>query len=581
MRAFKNGDPNGNGLADEIPYEATFADVNTGLYNDFSAFGIPMNEYFVHLSADGKVLFMPEEDGFRACVEWLHSLCQEGLLDVESLTQGSNLWAAKVNQQKAGYFTYWRLKNTALSDDIAADYVVMLPVHAEGYKASLARTEDAIEFGAALTIQNHDIPSSLRWLDAQFETENMLVAQNGKIGDTLILRGDGRYEVTYVPAGNELYKTVPIICGQFFAPASYYASVYVPAAHRQEKSAYCALYDESGVLEEVPYTLLINTVPITSEESARIQQLYTSLKSAVNAYLVEFVTRGVTDERFADFLAELNSIGAQEYVSLYQTAYDRYMKGLSEQCSNSNAPREFTSLRSTISIDYFKKSSQTVNEKYDQMTRGVLFEATDPEKALAQFGIEARYSVLTDTYSTQSYPVVLPESGALDEGFLDRYTTADVTLYYLRHPIQLLGLFEVGVRNAFFTRTDYSGNYEQSSGMPARAKALFLSIWSTFKERSAPQTAASLLLLVVAFLFFRRKADEKLESGREAASVYTMLSVLLFAAVTVELMTVVILSGDSLLLRQSFLMGCLIDLLAIMAYTEGLHRLKIIETDGQ
>lgn len=226
-------------------------------------------------------------------------------------------------------------------------------------------------------------------------------------------------------------------------------------------------------------------------------------------------------------------------------------------------------------------NNQTINEKYDQMTRGVLFEATDPEKALAQFGIEARYSVLTDTYSTQSYPVVLPESGALDEGFLDQYTTADVTLYYLRHPIQLLGLFEVGVRNAFFTRTDYSGNYEQSSGMPARAKALFLSIWSTFKERSAPQTAASLLLLVVAFLFFRRKADEKLESGREAASVYTMLSVLLFAAVTVELMTVVILSGDSLLLRQSFLMGCLIDLLAIMACTEGLHRLKIIETDGQ
>ena len=213
-------------------------------------------------------------------------------------------------------------------------------------------------------------------------------------------------------------------------------------------------------------------------------------------------------------------------------------------------------------------NNQTINEKYDQMTRGVLFEATDPEKALAQFGIEARYSVLTDTYSTQSYPVVLPESGALDEGFLDHYTTSDVTLYYLRHPIQLLGLFEVGVRNAFFTRTDYSGNYEQSSGMPARAKALFLSIWSTFKERSAPQTAASLLLLVVAFLFFRRKADEKLESGREAASVYTMLSVLLFAAVTVELMTVVILSGDSLLLRQSFLMGCLIDLLAIMACTE-------------
>lgn len=224
---------------------------------------------------------------------------------------------------------------------------------------------------------------------------------------------------------------------------------------------------------------------------------------------------------------------------------------------------------------------QTVNEKYDQMTRGVLFEASNPEEALAQFGIDARYSVLTDTYSTQNFPLVLPESGALDEGFFDHYTTADVTLYYLRHPLPLLGLFEVGVRNAFFTRTDYSGNYEQSSGMPARAKALLLSIWSTFKERSAPQTAASLLLLVIAFLFFRRKADEKLASGKEAAGVYTMLSVLLFVSVIVELMTVVVMSGDSLLIRESFLMGCLIDLLALMACTEGLHRLKLIEKDGE
>lgn len=140
------------------------------------------------------------------------------------------------------------------------------------------------------------------------------------------------------------------------------------------------------------------------------------------------------------------------------------------------------------------------------------------------------------------------------------------------------------MRSACATRSSRVRIIPATTSSPAEcraAKALFLSIWSTFKERSAPQTAASLLLLVVAFLFFRRKADEKLESGREAASVYTMLSVLLFAAVTVELMTVVILSGDSLLLRQSFLMGCLIDLLAIMACTEGLHRLKIIETDGQ
>lgn len=327
LRAFKNGDPNGNGIADELPYEATFDDVNTGLYNAMSAFGVPMNEYLVHVSQDGQVLFAPEEEGFRACAEWLHMLCMEGLLDVESLTQGSNLWAAKVNQNRVGYFSYWRLLNTAIDPAVAKNYVLMQPVSAPGEEAVVCRLSDMMEFGASLTIQNQHVEESLRWLDAQMETETMLVSQNGKLGDTLMLRDDGRYEVAYVPAGNELYQTVPVICGQFFAPEEYYDSVYVPAAHRQEKSGYCQTYEDAGVLEDIPYTTLVNATPITSEESARIRQLYTQLRSAVNARLVEFITRGVTDESYAQFLAELHSIGSDEYVALYQTAYNRYTEG--------------------------------------------------------------------------------------------------------------------------------------------------------------------------------------------------------------------------------------------------------------
>ncbi len=223
--------------------------------------------------------------------------------------------------------------------------------------------------------------------------------------------------------------------------------------------------------------------------------------------------------------------------------------------------------------------NQTVNEKVDQMTRGVLFQANDPEKALAQFGIESRYAVLTDVYATQSYPVVLPDSGALDEGFLDRYTTADVAMYYLRHPTHAFGLFEEGVSSAFFMRTDYSGNYEQSSGMPTRAKTLFMALWSTFKEQSAPQTAASLLLMMLAFLLLRGRSRSGKQETKDQAGAYTMLCVVMFVALSVELLTVVIMSGDSLLLRESFLMGCMIDQMAIMACTEGLRKIKTIETE--
>lgn len=324
LRRFRDDDPNGNGLRDEIPMEFTFDDNNTGIYNLFAFFGLPLNEEYVYLNERGRVCFAPEEDAFFKTLEWLHQMYAEGLLDIDFISQGSNIWAAKVNEGNVGLFSYWRLQNTALSAETTAAYRLMIPVHAEGTQARLPRNMDTIEFGAALTTDNRDIESSLRWLDAQFETENMLVSQNGSVGDTLLLRDDGRYEVSYVPKDNELYQSVPVICGQFFAPAEYYASVYVPAAHRQEKAEYCAQYERADVLEETCFKLLTVVIPKTTEENAGIARLKAKLKAVVDAEIVSMVTQGVTEESAASFLQRLREAGSGEYREIYQRAYDRW-----------------------------------------------------------------------------------------------------------------------------------------------------------------------------------------------------------------------------------------------------------------
>lgn len=324
LRRFRRDDPNGNGKQDEIPLEFTFDDNITGVYNLFSFFGLPLNEEYVYIGGEGDIRFAPEEDGFFDCLGWLHQMYEEGLLDIDFISQGSNIWAAKVNGGNVGLFSYWRLQNTALSPETAASYQLLIPVHTEGGRACLPRNMDTIEFGAALTTDNRDIESSLRWLDAQFETENMLVSQNGRVGDTLRLREDGRYEVSYVPPDNELYQSVPVICGQFFAPAEYYASVYVPAAHRQEKADYCARYEQAGVLEKTCFKLLTAVIPRTTVESAGIARLKARLKSVVDAEIVSMVTRGVTAEGRASFLARLEEAGSREYKEIYQNIYRRW-----------------------------------------------------------------------------------------------------------------------------------------------------------------------------------------------------------------------------------------------------------------
>ncbi len=324
LRRFRDGDPNGNGLQDELPLEFTFDDNTTGIYNLFSFFGLPLNEDYVYVDKAGKVHFAPEEDAFFDTLSWLYQLYEEKLLDIDFISQGSSIWAAKVNEGNTGMFSYWRLQNTALNPGVAGNYRIMLPVHAEGVSACLPRNMDIIEFGAALTTDNRNIEASLRWLDAQFETENMLVSQNGPAGDTLLRREDGRYEVSYVPPDNELYQSVPVICGQFFAPANYYASVYVPAAHRLEKSAYCELYEQAGVLEPVSGKILTTVAPKTTAESAETTRLKAKLKSLVDAEIVSMVTQGVTEEGRAAFREKLQAGGSRDYRRVYQQIYDRW-----------------------------------------------------------------------------------------------------------------------------------------------------------------------------------------------------------------------------------------------------------------
>ena len=324
LRHFRTDDPNGNGQQDEVPLEFTFDDNNTGVYNLFSFFGLPLNEEYVYVDRQGRVAFAPESPAFIEGVAWLNQLYQEGLLDVDFISQGSNIWAAKVNEGNVGMFSYWRLQNTALSPEVTDMYQVMLPVHSGKAEACLPRNMDIIEFGAALTTDCRDPEAALKWLDAQFETENMLISQNGALGDTLIRREDGRYEVQYVPKDNELYQTVPVICGQFFAPADYYAGVYVPAAHRQEKAAYCRLYEEAGVLESVSSKYLTAVAPKTPLEDAQLTRLKAKLKNIIDAALVTMVTQGVSEETTARLHQQLLEAGSQEYREIYQTLYDRW-----------------------------------------------------------------------------------------------------------------------------------------------------------------------------------------------------------------------------------------------------------------
>ncbi len=333
LRAFKNGDPNGNGQADEVPMNAADLTHQTqGVYTHFANFGVPLNKFvYAAIDANDKVYFPGYAPGFRAACEWLHTLYAEGLMDPEALTQDSNLWGTKMNSNINGYTTYLRLKNTALQPEIVEQFVSILPPKADGYDVQVPEIMELPAMGACITVANKHIPETLRWLDAQFETETMMVGVNGPlqegapIAPTIKINDQGKYEIVSIPENNGLYNIVPVYHAQFFAPGDYYFGIYEMPPHRVERYNYSREYEAAGVLEPKSFYYLYRMVKPTNDESQEIQRLFTEIEKFMKESITAFIVNGVTDETYQKFLDQAKSVGADRYVEIYQKCYDEYL----------------------------------------------------------------------------------------------------------------------------------------------------------------------------------------------------------------------------------------------------------------
>ena len=309
----------------QYPFSASYTRFGPEtIWNQFASFGVPENTYYYYIDENDQVQFTAAQPGWRACVEWLHQLYEEGLMDPESLTQDSNLWANKVNEGQVGYFCYLRLKATAIQEDKIGNFKSILPPVADGYKAAVSSILELPEPGVYLTKNCKDPVAALKWIDAQLETETMMIAANGKLGEQIILNDQGKYEVINNP-GNELYSFVPVIMGQFFAPGDYYTEIYQMAPHRVERYEDSKTYAEAGVLENKSFHYLRDLSKMSNEDSIEAADIYTELSKLVEESFAKFVREGVTDESWNDFQNQAKSIGVERYIELYQNAYNAYL----------------------------------------------------------------------------------------------------------------------------------------------------------------------------------------------------------------------------------------------------------------
>lgn len=213
--------------------------------------------------------------------------------------------------------------------------------------------------------------------------------------------------------------------------------------------------------------------------------------------------------------------------------------------------------------------------KFHAMTRGVLFQSDNPGETLEEFGIDSSYEMLTDVSSYDYLPLVQAENEILKENFLDKYSQMDIAVYYLRHPRSFFSMLDVAIKSCFGIRREYCGNYEQSVGLPARARSIFWGAWSTFKNNSAPKTIGYLIVLIgaVVMLFGRGYSIRPYEDRRSTVFL-DMLMVIVFICLSQAAITIVN-SGDAEMVQHCFLISYGIDLITYYVFAELVHKINI------
>jgi len=322
LRAFKTQDPNGNGEADEIPF---VGEIEAILYDSLPMFGIPRFGNDMYIDDNKEVHYAPIQDEYRACLEWMHLLYSEGLLDPDVMTNDSSMINLKLADSRAGFFAEWRLTGMGYDEGAAKDCTLFIPENAK-YSTNMELAAGKV----FLTSANEHPEATMRWVNELLELENMWTIYSGPEFDKKDIESvdwgwyydDNGLISTGGKGDAAMYEHIgPNTI--FFLPMEYSRKVYNNSAGRLEKIAYIDQLKERGMTQKYSNTYF-DLCKFDTETNEKVNgQLRADLHLAKLEFMVDVVKNGMTDDKWNDYVALLKEIGYEEYAQLWTDALSK------------------------------------------------------------------------------------------------------------------------------------------------------------------------------------------------------------------------------------------------------------------
>jgi putative aldouronate transport system substrate-binding protein len=331
LRAFRDQDPNGNGIKDEIPLVSYKSEMET---NYFKGLMMP----FIHSQNDfwmfnnGKIDVAFNKPGWRDGIRYTKQLIDEGLLSPLSFTQDQVQMTGLINPEpyKVGAFVRFSASNLGATDPRRTIYAVVPPLEGPAGKRWL-RYPILPSIGMLIT-KNCKSPESAFMLGDFLASEEMSLSSHlGERGVDWRPAPPGTPEVAgRKPVGEYILQwgtlqnkhwaeTGPFIVGQ----KNGILTMATNSPYDYMSTIYKVLPDQLKYAAKDP----VLRFTYNEQEQEVINELHSTILSYVRESFARFATGDLNIDRDWDsYVTEFDNMGLTEVIAASQSAYDRMNK---------------------------------------------------------------------------------------------------------------------------------------------------------------------------------------------------------------------------------------------------------------
>ena len=314
------------------------------LINGFGeGYGDPDSWKHMAVTDEGKVVCVAQSEGFKKGTEWLHSLYEQGLIDVEAFTQDWSTYVAKGKSNRYGVCFTWDVSNVAnpvhnASQDVTDisnwDWQPLPMLKADTYNLTPATASYTSGFqrGRCVVTSVAENPALVcAWLDQMYDPMQSPQNNWGTYGedddfDIFVMGKNDKGEdmLQHAPLGDASpveVREAESVNGPLAVLDSYYGE-YVTLP---DDAAYRLDWIKETYTPACTARYCLPSFFMTQEDSVTDSNIGADIGKCVNEFKARSVLEGFTDADWDQFQADLTAYKVDEYVALYQKYFDAYL----------------------------------------------------------------------------------------------------------------------------------------------------------------------------------------------------------------------------------------------------------------